>query len=424
MTTRLEPRDHQVVEGARALVAELTELMGATVWAMSTAQAETALLTLTEARSRLDALTMKVLRHAETVDAGLDGDAVTTTAWWAQETRTTRAAAHRTRKLAEALDRHDDVAEQLEAGALRTDQAQVIVDAVDDLPPDVAAWVPITATQFLLEKAREHDAKALRVLGRRVLEVIDPDAADAEEARRLDHEEADAQAAASLTAVDDGHGQVHGRFTIPSLHWQILRKHLDALLSPARHTAPGCDGSQKAQGEAERPPLTRHRMGQALLEYLETRPTDTIPSSGGGVAATVVVTMQLDTLMGGLTAASLDTGGRLSAGQARRLACRAGIIPAVLDGPSVVLDLGRRRRLHTEHQRIAMAIRDHGCTAHGCDTPPGLCHAHHDTPWARGGHTTVTDGRLLCPRHHRRIHDPTYHHTLDKHGKVRFTRRT
>jgi hypothetical protein len=123
-----------VVEGARALVEQLEELAGATVWSMSTAQAEDALVTLTQVRSRLDALTMKVLRHAETVDAGLDGDAVTTTAWWAHETRTTRAAAHRTARLAAALDRHEDVAEKLEAGELRTDQAQVIVDAVDALP--------------------------------------------------------------------------------------------------------------------------------------------------------------------------------------------------------------------------------------------------------------------------------------------------
>ena len=57
----------------------------------------------------------------------------------------------------------------------------------------------------------------------------------------------------------------------------------------------------------------------------------------------------------------------ISAGLARRLACEGGVIPAVyahgLGGPSQVLDLGRRRRLHTTPQRIAMTIRDQGCTA-------------------------------------------------------------
>ena len=116
--------------------------------------------------------------------------------------------------------------------------------------------------------------------------------------------------------------------------------------------------------------------------------------------------MDLDTLMGGLRAASLDTGERISAGEARRLACRAGIVPVVLGGPSVVLDVGRRRRLHSEPQRIA------------------LCHAHHDVPWSRGGGTSLDNGRLLCPRHHRLVHDPAFQHSLDKHGKVLFSRRT
>ncbi len=134
--------------------------------------------------------------------------------------------------------------------------------------------------------------------------------------------------------------------------------------------------------------------------------------------------MDLDSLMGGLRAASLDTGERISAGEARRLSCRAGIIPVVLGAGSVVLDVGRRRRLHSEVQRIALSLRDGGCSAAGCDMPPALCHAHHDVPWSRGGATSLDNGRLLCPRHHRVVHDPAFQHSLDKHGKVRFARRT
>ena len=80
--------------------------------------------------------------------------------------------------------------------------------------------------------------------------------------------------------------------------------------------------------------------------------------------------------------------------------------PVVLGGKGQPLDVGRRRRLHSETMRLAMGVRDGGCTTEGCETPPGLCHAHHDTPWSHGGHTSVEDGRLLCPHHHRRIHDP------------------
>ena len=134
--------------------------------------------------------------------------------------------------------------------------------------------------------------------------------------------------------------------------------------------------------------------------------------------------MTLETLMGGLKAAQLDTGHRITPGLARKLACEAGIIPAVLGGKSEVLDLGRKRRFHTEAQRIALALEQGGCTAEGCDWPPGMCHAHHDHPFGAGRRHHLKNGRLLCPHHHARAHDPTYTMTKLPEGKVRFHRRT
>ena len=53
-----------------------------------------------------------------------------------------------------------------------------------------------------------------------------------------------------------------------------------------------------------------------------------------------------------------------------------------------------------------------------------MCHAHHNTPWAHGGHTSVKDGRLLCPRHHSYAHNPKYQMNDAGNGKVSFHRRT
>ena len=75
---------------------------------------------------------------------------------------------------------------------------------------------------------------------------------------------------------DDGHGKVHGRFSIPSVHGSMLRKALLALAAPSRNP-----------DRPENTP-TRHQLGLAFLEYLETRPEDTLPSAGG-VSATVVM---------------------------------------------------------------------------------------------------------------------------------------
>lgn len=406
--------EHRVTALARRCRDELSAVADAPLWSLAADDAGDTLILLTQARAQVDELLMRVLHHAETVGTGADTGATSTTNWWAHTTRTTRAEAHRTARLAASLEHYDSVRTALAAGDLRTDQARVIVAAVDAFPGDVEDWVPAAATEFLLREAAEHDAKALRVLGRRLLEVIDPAAADAEEARRLAREEAHARAIASFTMTDDADGTCHGRFTVPSLYGAMLRKNLTARAMAARTDPDGSGGGR----------LSRHQLGLAFMDYIEARP-ETAEPSAGGVAATVVVTMELETLLGGLRAASLDTGGRISAGEARRLACRAGIIPIVLGGPSVVLDAGRKRRFHSETQRVAMGVRDTGCTASGCDAPPGFCHAHHDeTPWAHGGGTSVDQGRLLCPRHHTLIHDPAFQHSLDKHGKVRFARRT
>ncbi|MCW2738974.1 DUF222 domain-containing protein [Nocardioides sp.] len=198
--------EHRVTSLARRCREELGAVAEAPLWSLSAAEAGDALVMLTQARAQLEDLLMRVLRHAETVETGLDAGATSTASWWAHTSRTTRAEAHRTARLAASIERHDSVRTARAAGDLRIDQASVIVAAVDGLPDDVGDRVPAAATAFLLRQATEHDARALRILGRRLLEVIDPAAADAEEARRLAAEERHARALASFTMSDDGHG--------------------------------------------------------------------------------------------------------------------------------------------------------------------------------------------------------------------------
>uniref|UniRef100_UPI003783B634 HNH endonuclease signature motif containing protein n=1 Tax=Nocardioides sp. TaxID=35761 RepID=UPI003783B634 len=138
----------------------------------------------------------------------------------------------------------------------------------------------------------------------------------------------------------------------------------------------------------------------------------------------VVVLIELDVLLGRLEKAGvLDTGEKISPALARRLACEAGIIPVVLGGDSQPLDVGRRRRLYSKAQRVAMFVRDRGCRAEGCDRTTGL-HAHHKTRWADGGNTDLAAGVSLCPWHHARAHDTHYQTTYQPNGDVTFHRRT
>ena len=298
----------------------------------------------------------------------------------------------------------------LAAGELLVDQAAVIVGAVDALPEDAEAWVAPKAEQWLLDQAADHDAKTLRMLGKRILEVVDPAAADAHEAKLLEKEEQDAEAAAMLRMHDDGHGKCHGKFTISCRHGAMLKKALLAKAAPKHQAA--VDGQAPEPGQP-----TAHKMGLAFQEYIETYPAEALPKAGG-VNATVVVTMTLETLLGGLKAAQLDTGEKITAGEARRLACQAGIIPAVLDGKSKVLDLGRKRRFHSESQRI-VAASNNGAAPPKDATGHPACATPTRHPWSTAGRqrptadssapdttpsptarptTTCGLGRLLNPR--------------------------
>lgn len=409
--------------------ASLTEVGEVPLGCLSDADVVRLVDELTGVTSRLTRELCRVVAEADRRRLGDATGARDVHQWWAGRSRHTHADAARLSRLARAFedDLHAPTARALAGGELRVEQARVIVGAVDAIPASVCAADGITriidpgvraqARDHLLAAAAEHDAKALRRLGKRILDVVAPELGEAQEASALVREESRADATADLVLHDDGDGRCHGRFTLPSHVGAMLKRHLLALANPARHAE--FDLRDEAGGWK---PL-RRRLGEAFIEYVERYPVEATPTTAG-VNATIVITMTLEQLLGEHATALLDDGTRMSAGQARRLACEAGIIPVVLDGSSIPLDLGRSRRLFTKAQRIALGLRDGGCTARGCETTASGCHAHHDDPWSRGGRTGLANGRLLCPRHHRLAHDFRYAMTVHADNKVTFARRT
>ncbi len=417
---------HPVVDFVDRLRARLDVLGGPgsrPVWGLTAAEQRHVLTELATAQSQLDAVRFQVLAEADRSGA-TDPDAARSAAdWVAVQTRQRRVEARSDLRLAQAMEGHGTLADAHARGWVNTDQARAIVNALDLLPTtgDLAVETEqrIEAEVWLIVHAADHDATTLRVLGRRLFEVIAPERADEIEGRLLQAEEQAAARRTTFTMREDDHGTCHGRFRIPARHGQMLAKMIQTLASPTRTDAPA---DQPMEPPTGLPLPVRH--GVALTELIERVPAEALPTAGG-VGATVVVTMTLDQLLGRLDAAgvaTLDTGGRISAGEARRLACAAGIVPAVLGGRSVPLDLGRERRYYSKHQRIAAQLRDGHCTAHGCDAPPSMCHLHHDTAWSHGGATDLDNARLLCGHHHRRVHDPTYHHERLPDGTLRFHR--
>ena len=410
---------HQMDRGVAVIAGALTDLDEVSLLGLDQAATAASLVEIAVAEARLGELKHRVLAHASQVRVEEATGAATTATWLARATRTTVRSSRRAVHLAAALETYQRLRAGYAAGRVNTEQAEVIARALDALPADLPSQVRAAAEQRLVDLAVHHDACDLRVLGDRVLDVVAPQVADAHEAARLEAEERAAARKAMLTMTPDGQGSVHGRFTVPELHAGMLRKQLLALVV---HDKPSL-GTTPVVGERPEPvrAATAVELGAALCELLERLDGSQVPEMSTG--ATVVVTMTLETLAGGLAAATLDTGDRIAAHTARRLACEAGIIPVVLSGSREVLDQGRRKRLFTRAQRIALATRDRGCTAVGCHTAAWFCHAHHDQPWAAGGTTDLTNGRLLCPTHHRTAHDPRYETRVLADHQIEFTLR-
>ncbi|WP_344779090.1 DUF222 domain-containing protein, partial [Nocardioides panacisoli] len=208
----------------------------------------------------------------------------------------------------------------------------------------------------------------LRALGKRILAVVDPDTGNQADAQRLQEEERSARQKMRLTFKPQGDGTTRLTGLLPDASATRLKTYLDAYTSPRnpKNTPTGA-------GEADRIPYPR-KLAHALCTLLEHLDPTQLPEHGGD-ATTLIITITLDDLRKELgTATILDgsdpaLGPNLSAAEARRLACTAQIIPAVLGNHSEVLDLGRADRLYRPPQRKAIRLRDRRCRAQGCDHP-------------------------------------------------------
>ena len=176
---------------------------------------------------------------------------------------------------------------------------------------------------------------------------------------------------------------------------------LDAAIDPLARPRPELEWTGETTSDP-RTPATRR--ADALLELVSRA-----VAAPQGVTRTprtkLVITMSLEALLEQVRGAGLaDNDVVLSPGTVRRLACEAQIIPTVLGGPSQVLDQGFTERYFTAAQRLALARRDQGCSFPGCTIPPQWCDAHHVEHWSRGGPTDLSNGALLCGRHHTIVH--------------------
>lgn len=316
----------------------------------------------------------------------------------------------------------------LREGELGAEHVGVIAKTLSALPPHVSPAQREAAEASLVDAARATDPATLTTFATQLRAYLDQDGTPPSDAEL-------AQPVNELRLATRRNGRLAFAGELDAESGALLR----AVISPLAKPRPSRDTGPDPRSAAERD-------GDALVEILRlAADSGTLPSEAGEKPhLLVIVPLQtlvdgvrqptLDgvskTLLGGgggvpgggqavlgvgepvvldggqsmFGGAMLDGVGRIDAGSARRIACDARVIPAVLGAGSEVLDLGRASYIVNLAIRRALILRDCGCAFPGCGRPHQWCHAHHIVHWADGGSTSLDNLVLLCGHHHRLIH--------------------
>ena len=242
---------HPVLACAETIGTALKETADVQVTFMAPADKRAALLELTRLEAQLSALKLRVMAVAD--DVALAEGARDVAALVTHHTRGDFGANRRDLALAEALDRRWSVWPRgLGAGDLNVAQAQVITHALDELPSEkLPAEVLHDAEAHLVAQAAEFGPRELRVLGRRILDIVAPEIGEQHEAEQLAAEERRAERRTSLVSKRLGDGTTRITINVP-----------DSVGHPAGHlprgvhlaTTPRCRGGRPDPGRPQARP--------------------------------------------------------------------------------------------------------------------------------------------------------------------------
>ncbi len=414
MVAQLMPAPHPILSAIAVAQDAVAGVRDAQPVYLSPAEKQAAVAELARLEAMTAELKLRVVAVAE--DARADSGARDTGAWLASVTREDFPTGRAQARLAEALDRRwAAVAAGMAHGLVSLPQAKVVAQVLDDLPDRLGPELLGKAEAEMVTLCSQFRPSELRRLGQHLLEVVAPEIAEAEEAKRLEDQEQRARQKTSLRTRLIGDGLARTTITHPVLDRDRLLTYLHAFTSPRKHP-------DAISGEEDQIPH-HQQLGQAFGALLDHLDPANLPAHGGD-ATTLMVTIALDSLQADLGTGTVLGGEPMSASAVRRLACTAGIVPVVLGGNGEVLDLGRTSRLYTPAQRKALRLRDQHCRAENCTIPATWCEAHHRKPWSSGGRTDLADGVLLCSWHHHRVHDRRFTADTLPNGDLRFHRRT
>ena len=180
------------------------------------------------------------------------------------------------------------------------------------------------------------------------------------------------------------------------------------------------DCGKVGDGGSHEPVSAAQGRADALMELLRAG------QGGGGVpgsdryALHLVADVDAAADRFGIAAELLD-GSPVSTETVRRLSCDCGVVRHLFRGRSQPLDVGTRTPVWTTAQRRSISLRDLGrCRFVACGRR--TCDIHHVVHYEDGGPTAVSNGVLLCPRHHTAVHEGGFGITGEANGTLTFHR--
>jgi len=254
-----------------------------------------------------------------------------------------------------------------------------------------------TASPFeeteLLEKAREFSVGRLWHFCHHLRHALDPEGFTAEQKRATE------ERSLKMSTCEDGTLLIEG--WLDSVGGAVVRSALEPLAQP--------HGDHDERGR-------EHRNADAFVEVCShAQDTGVLPQRPH-----LQVTASLETLQGlaGSPAGDMEYSLPVSAETVQRLACDGTITRVVLAPESVVIDVGRARRVVAGATRRALTARDGHCRWPRCDRPASWSDAHHVIHWSKGGETDLANMVLLCHRHHWMAHEGGWQLVQTAEGEV------
>jgi hypothetical protein len=281
--------------------------------------------------------------------------------------------------------------EAVESGEIGYAHLTLMARTADALEGSSTA-APFEETE-LLEKARQVSVGRLWHFCHHLRHALDPEGFTAEQRRATE------ERSLKLSPCEDGTLLLEG--WLDSVGGAALRSALEPLALPH-------GDHDERNGE--------RRNADALVEIVtHVEDAGSLPQRPH-----LQVTASLDTLRGlaGSPAGDLEYSLPVSAETVQRLACDGTITRVVLAPESVVIDVGRARRVVAGPTRRALAARDGHCRWPRCDRPASWSDAHHVIHWSKGGETDLSNMVLLCHRHHWMAHEGGWQLVQTAEGEV------